>query len=115
MRFRKRPVLIDALQWDGTYSGWIRIVAAFPDIKVGSCNYNPVLDTVHLLFIRTLEGSHEVSENDWIVRGVKGEYYPCKPDIFAMTYEPVPQEDSGAVPNSRQQGQGCHGEAPQHP
>ena len=37
--------------------------------------------------IETLEGKHIVSENDWIIRGVKGEFYPCKPDIFEMTYE----------------------------
>lgn len=40
-------------------------------------------------FIRTLEGHHEVSPGDWIITGVKGERYPCKPDIFELTYEAV--------------------------
>ena len=40
-------------------------------------------------FIRTLEGDMHLTEGDWIIRGVKGEYYPCKPDIFEATYEPL--------------------------
>jgi len=45
--------------------------------------------TVVVSAIETLEGWHEVSPGDWIIRGVKGELYPCKPDIFAATYEPA--------------------------
>ena len=41
------------------------------------------------IFIETLEGHHKVSKNDWIIKGVQGELYPCKPDIFAQTYERV--------------------------
>lgn len=41
------------------------------------------------LWIKTLEGGHIASPGDWIIRGVKGEFYPCKPDIFASTYDPA--------------------------
>lgn len=41
------------------------------------------------LFIQTLEGEMKANSGDWIIRGVKGEFYPCKPDIFTATYEPV--------------------------
>ena len=44
--------------------------------------------------VPTLEGDHIASPGDWIIRGVKGELYPCKPDIFAMTYDPVNEEDA---------------------
>lgn len=40
-------------------------------------------------WVETLEGGHIVTPGDWIIRGVKGEFYPCKPDIFALTYDPV--------------------------
>ena len=43
--------------------------------------------------IRTLEGEMRAIPGDWIIRGVQGEFYPCKPDIFAATYEPVPESD----------------------
>lgn len=59
MKFRKKPVVIDAYR------------------------------TPHELFIDTSEGQMRASPGDWIITGVKGEVYPCKPDIFEMTYEPV--------------------------
>lgn len=46
-------------------------------------------DATNDYFIRTLEGDMHLTENDWIIKGVKGEFYPCKPDIFELTYEPV--------------------------
>ncbi len=49
----------------------------------------PIEDHLNTLSIGTLEGEHLISWGDWIIQGVKGEIYPCKPDIFEMTYEPV--------------------------
>jgi hypothetical protein len=89
-QYRKKPVVVEAIQWfrmgdhpkvtlwkDGT--GWIK----------------------------TLEGGHIVTPGDWIIRGVAGEFYPCKPDIFAMTYEPatgkevMPNEPTGSADGPR--------------
>jgi hypothetical protein len=83
MRYRKRPVVIDAVQWlrPGDHP------AVVPD---------PASPTGFA--IRTLENTvirHEVTPGDWIITGVKGEVYPCKPDVFAATYEPV--EDQPAT------------------
>ena len=72
MKFRKKPVVIEATQWfkHGDH----------PAVKMDYM-YNG------LPYIHTLEGDHIVTPGDWIITGVKGEHYPCKPDIFEMTYE----------------------------
>ncbi len=88
MKFRKKPVVIDAVQYDregqligSTVPGWFidalehEVVRYWEDRDV--------------MMIKTLEGKHIVSPGDWIIKGVKGELYPCKPDIFAATYETV--------------------------
>jgi len=79
MRFVKKPVEIEATQWfkPGDHP-------AVVEASLSGMN-------VHL--IETLEGDHLVSPGDWIITGVKGEHYPCKPDIFEMTYEAVEKEN----------------------
>ena len=77
MRFRKKPVVIEATQW--FKHGDHPKVTIMPR---GRENANKG-------WIHTLEGGHEVTPGDWIIKGVKGEHYPCKPDIFEMTYEKV--------------------------
>jgi hypothetical protein len=78
--FRKKPVEIQAVLWNGDnvdevmdFMGW----------------RNAAHDERRGLQIHTLEGTHSASVGDWIIQGVKGEFYPCKPDIFAATYEEV--------------------------
>ena len=73
MKFRKRPVVIEATQW--------LKMGDHPAVKQGKHTGR--------IFIETLEGDHLVTPGDWIITGVKGEFYPCKPDIFEMTYERV--------------------------
>jgi hypothetical protein len=81
-KFRKKPVVIEAVPFNGLNHDEIK---AFTQ---GMCYTN--FDPQNPLFmIRTLEGEHVASPGDWIIRGVKGEFYPCKPDIFAQTYESV--------------------------
>ena len=96
-RFRKRPVEIDAMQWDGTATGATRIIdwilgngatATYTCSNPDRCAENDG-DTPHSIAIRTLEGTMRADLDDWIIKGVAGEFYPCKPDIFAATYEPV--------------------------
>lgn len=92
MRFRKKPVEIDAIQWfvNGDHPA---VVAGWKDAD--GVVYGAVRPEFNIhgkskcFAIKTLEGWHEVAPGDWIIRGVKGELYPCKPDIFAATYEVV--------------------------
>lgn len=91
MKYRKKPVVIEAVQATGTPESNREIV----DWTRGS--ETPASMDLHpergrCLSIATLEGAHWVAPGDWIIRGVKGEFYPCKPDIFAATYEAA--EDS---------------------
>ena len=87
MKFRKKPVIIEAMQWDGTIESIEKIYNRFGcDIE-----YFEDDDGIYVSCI-TLEGELSVSPNDWIIKGIKGEVYPCKPDIFQATYEPVTEE-----------------------
>lgn len=91
MRFRKKPVVIEAYQWlqdcqdrvDTDWPEWLKAAADLPPHDPGAL----FSGESGRVFIHTLEGDHEVRLNDWIIRGVKGEIYPCKPDIFEATYE----------------------------
>jgi hypothetical protein len=78
--FRKKLVVIEAMQF--TSSAKFADVAAFvgQSIEVNAAGF---------AVIHTLEGDMTVSVDDWIIKGVQGEFYPCKPDIFAATYDPV--------------------------
>lgn len=85
-KFRKKPVVIEAHQFDGTFESKKKLETEFgvPTVDVKIC-YGKLITWQ----IGTLEGLHEVSPGGWIIRGVKGEFYPCKPDIFEATYEAV--------------------------
>ena len=82
MKFRKRPVVIDAVQWTG--ENWVECFHFLGGARIQTDNPHSTD-----IMIRTLEGQHIASLNDWLIKGVKGEFYPCKPDIFEMTYEAV--------------------------
>lgn len=84
MRFRKKPVVIEAVQFNGTNHA--EIFAFCADASNNADNPNAVSNT---LWIHTLEGGHVCSRGDWVIKGIKNEFYPCKPDIFEATYEPV--------------------------
>lgn len=108
MQFRKKPVQIEAQQLVGSASDTMQVAEwvtsnGYPwllgnalkpsglapeDGKPGDPGVYIDPDTGELI-IRTLEGDMRASYGDWIIRGVKGEFYPCKPDIFEATYEPV--------------------------
>jgi phage terminase large subunit-like protein len=89
MYYRKKPVLIEALKWDGSMDKMEAINARWPEMRTSRLTSHPVNRTVQSWSIATLEGQHSVSVGDYIIKGVKGEFYPCKPDIFEMTYEAV--------------------------
>lgn len=86
--YRKRPIEVEAVQlrWDT----WSEICDFAGVGKLTDGKPEGKLDGERLgLLIPTLEGLMEATEGDWIIRGVQGELYPCKPDIFTATYEPV--------------------------
>jgi hypothetical protein len=107
MKFRKKPVVIEATQWwqngdhpnddcTNLHNGNLEVVG---EGKVVRYFRHPNVDGKEMHecgfhwhqhgWIDTLEGGHNVCPGDWIITGVKGERYPCKPDIFEATYEPV--------------------------
>jgi hypothetical protein len=83
MKYRKKPVVIEAHRYDGqAYQ-----TDDFFDLVHWIGDSARVRDGY--LIITTLEGEHRADPGDWIIKGIKGEFYPCKPDIFAATYEPA--------------------------
>lgn len=92
-KFRKKPVVVEAFQWNGAGMSpplpeWLLAALMVEQGRPGSLWRNG-----KYLEVGTLEGILSASPNDWIIRGVKGELYPCKPDIFEATYEPVEQSE----------------------
>jgi len=86
-QFRKKPIVITATQWFAP--GDHPAVQAYENHPMdGPCSYCR-FDWDEHGWIETLEGGHVVCPGDWIITGIKGEQYPCKPDIFEATYEPV--------------------------
>jgi hypothetical protein len=103
MRFRKKPVEIEAMQlpadatpaqgvavyqWVEGYIGSVQPAGDGPSYTSAAAGVT-IDPSDGLMVIRTLEGDMKVSLGDWVIRGVQGEFYPCKPDIFAATYELV--------------------------
>lgn len=88
MKFRKKPVIIEAIQFVDNMKNLVDIHKFVGEDNSTvredfSDRDNPVLK------IETLEGTMTASVGDWIIKGVNGEFYPCKPDIFEKTYEPA--------------------------
>jgi hypothetical protein len=94
MKFRKKPVVIDAIQWTGHNATEIML---FVGQKLNArcvphgieIEHDNIPNNAYALEIPTLEGTMTATKLDWIIRGVNGEFYPCKPDIFEKTYEPA--------------------------
>lgn len=87
MKYRKKPVVIEAKQFQGTPES---AVAIFDVFNIPGGRFIPDNDLkTGLLLIPTLEGKMMASAGDWIILGIKGEFYPCKPDVFEATYEAV--------------------------
>lgn len=91
MKYRKKPVVVEAMQFRGPAEAFRNVDYAVEfDIWIlanqgeRKCRY-----VGGNMVIPTLEGDHQAAPGDWIIRGVQGELYPCKPEIFAATYEQV--------------------------
>lgn len=81
MKYRKKPVVIEAVQWNG------RNLEEIKEFVGDSMIYKTYIE------IKTLEGVYMCSKGDYIIKGVQGEFYPCKPDIFEQTYEQVGEKE----------------------
>mgnify|MGYP003639693943 CR=1 FL=1 len=84
-KFRKKPVVIDAWLWDETKTTFSKI--GCKSMSFGSHTSYP--DLMNNLRIETLEGTMSADKGDYIIKGIKGEFYPCKPDIFNLTYDAI--------------------------
>jgi hypothetical protein len=80
MKYRKKPVVIDAILWNGDNLDEMKSLGGSRELRIGPKKS---------IFIHTMEGIMEGNVGDFIIKGVKGELYPCKPDIFDETYEKV--------------------------
>lgn len=83
MKYKTKPVEIEAIQWLGTKQSFDAILA------MGNVRWRAGVMGTYTFIIETLEGEHIASKGDYIIKGLKGEYYPCKPDIFEVKYEPI--------------------------
>lgn len=81
-KFRKKPMVVEARRYDGGNHTEIVTWTGYVAYQKGDG-----------LFVLTLEGTLEADPGDWIIQGVKGEFYPCKPGVFEQTYEPVEDAD----------------------
>ncbi len=92
MKYRKKPVVVKAIRWTGEDID--EVIAFAEGSRITFCDDAGVVGLVKpCLLIPTLEGVMTAQPGDYIIRGVAGEYYPCKPDIFEQTYEAVMEED----------------------
>lgn len=92
MKYRKKPVIIEAFQYNGNLKNskgeWYIPDWAMAAFENGTMYYDLCLGSI-ALFVNTLEGRYIISVGDYVIKGVQGELYPCKPDIFEATYEIV--------------------------
>lgn len=77
-KFRKKPVVVEAVRWRDSSDSYDLAQFVGTMASIGT-----------EVYIHTPEGDMRVSPGDWVIKGVMGEFYPCKPDVFAATYEPV--------------------------
>lgn len=87
MKYRKKPIVIEAHQLTRMMSDWI--VDWIGDENIADYNLGEFAEDQCFIEIKTLEGVMTAREDDYIIKGIKGEFYPCKPDIFEATYEKV--------------------------
>lgn len=85
-KFRKKPVVIEAIEFQPERWREAEAFVGSQGKAVGNWKHENDVLCINIL---TLEGTMTAQPGDWIIRGVQGEFYPCKPDIFAATYEPV--------------------------
>lgn len=93
MKYRKKPVVIEVMRLENNYNSIVNVVEWVENIDMSTSviGMNATVANIqdHGFFINTLEGKMRADFGDYIIKGVAGEFYPCKPDIFEKTYEAV--------------------------
>lgn len=90
MKYRKKPVVIEAIQWnENNLKEVMEFIESEFEYEPNTHWYTNKFSYNGKLYINTLEGDMLVSKYDYIIKGIKGEFYPCKPDIFEATYEVI--------------------------
>lgn len=102
-KYRKKPVIIEAIQWNGHNINDIKMFVGSSLNVITHKHYDPSSEPGstsmvswedYTIFIHTLEGDMKCDKGDYIIRGVNGEFYPCKPDIFDKTYEVIDEQST---------------------
>ena len=93
MKYCKKPLVIEAFKWTGGPDQIEDPLWMVDAIRRGEAHFTP-----DGMIIKTLEGDHLASPGDYIIQGIKGEIYPCKPDIFEATYDQVDQDQPDQIP-----------------
>lgn len=94
-KYRKKPIVIEAMQWTGfNYTDSEEFMGE--RLACGKYEGGPGPYSVSTKIIPTSEGDMRCSPGDWIIKGVNGEFYPCKPDVFAQTYDVVEETEESA-------------------
>ena len=92
-KYRKKPVVVEAFRWTGGPDQTKDPVWINKAIKAGVVRFENVGTPDVALLIDTLEGTHRANRGSYIIQGVRGELYPCKPEIFKETYEKISEEE----------------------
>lgn len=85
MKYRKKPVTVEAVEWTATIDSWNSI------LNMGLKNWEPGEMGSETFLISTLDGKMKVQKGDFVIKGTRGEFYPCKPEPFWDTFKPVNQ------------------------
>lgn len=96
-KFRKKPIVVEAVKFTRKKQ---QEIIDFTNGKLKDIRMPRCIDGVMTATVETLEGEYEVTENDYIIKGVQGEFYPCKPDIFHETYEEVEETKEVVEPEA---------------
>lgn len=99
-KFQKRPIVIEAVRLDG-YGAFVRAVS-WINGHGGKARLSSGPDSSDVLLIDTLEGTMEANEGWYVIKGIKGEFYPCDPDVFVKSYDDVPAPDVMSGPAASQ-------------
>lgn len=88
-KYKKRPVVVEAIQWDGKNIEEVKEFVAEDKFIISPFSNKITGQVENMLLVKTLEGEMIASPGDFIIKGIEGEFYPCSPDVFEKTYEIV--------------------------
>lgn len=91
MKYISKPKVIEAIEFDGTWESYAKILK-FMDVSQLPVTLGKLNNMPKEVCIPTLEGNMIAGNGDYIIKGIKGEFYPCKPDVFNLSYEPLTEE-----------------------